>query len=389
MARNTILIVDADAASRKFLSQALQKEGYEVLQAASAKEGLIAAWRDHPHLIIADPVISDLSGEEFATRLRADPRTAEVPLLALSSDSQPARARSCKEAGFNEYLVKAPQVVPLLAESVSRLLGMATAAEREGGLLIVCLSAKGGTGTSSLCANLAYDSARLNPELRGVVADLVLPIGSIADIVGYDGDQNLCTTADLPASITTPEFLQENLPEMAPWKFRLLAGASNPEQANQLKVGRIGEIVHNLRIAYDLVWLDLGRALSRISLPLIQHADLVVMVLGTDLSTVSLTKTVWEYLQYKGVQPSSVYALLNRAVGLEGLTKTEAEARLGLPIRAAMPYLGGNFTLANNLHQPFAFKFPNDSATLILRDVAQQVLKQASQARAAQKAAKA
>ena len=92
MAGNKILITDADVASRNFIGAMLQKEGYQTLQAASGKEGLIAAWRDRPDLIIADPLIPDLKGEDFAMRLRQDPRTAHTPLVALSRDPQPARA---------------------------------------------------------------------------------------------------------------------------------------------------------------------------------------------------------------------------------------------------------------------------------------------------------
>ena len=94
MAGSTILIVDEDLASRNYVATALQKEGHHVLQAASGKEGLIAAWRDHPDIIIADPVLADLSGEELAARLRSDARTAKVPLVALSRDRRPLRVDS-------------------------------------------------------------------------------------------------------------------------------------------------------------------------------------------------------------------------------------------------------------------------------------------------------
>lgn len=382
MAENKVLVVDADAASRNFIAAALQKEGYPVLQAASGKEGLIAAWRDRPEVIVVDPVLSDLKGEDFALRMRADARTARVVLIALSSDPQPARIRSCMEAGFNEYLVKTKQAMPALVEAINRLLGNTAAAEKVGGLLMVFLSAKGGTGTSSLCANIAMNIVQNKPEARVVVVDMVLPIGSIAGIVGYDGAQNLVTIADVPVAETTPQYFRDNLTEMTAWRFSLLAGSPDPESGNQLKVGRIGDIVSALKAAYDFVILDLGRALSRISLPLIEHADLIGLIVSTDLSTVDLTRTVWEYLHAKGVEANSIYAILNRAVGLEGLTKVEAEKIIGLEIKTAVPYLGSNFALANNQHQPFSIKFPKDTAALVFKEIAQQMADTARRLRA-------
>ncbi len=377
MTGNKILIVDADIASRNFVAAAMQKDGHYILQASSGKEGLILALRERPEVIIMDPVMGDLQGEEFATRLRSDVRTASVPLIALSSDSQPARVRSCLGAGFNEYLIKTLQVIPALIEAVNRLSGDTAVAIKDGGLLMVFLSAKGGTGTSSLCANIAMNIAHSQPEARVAVADIVLPIGSIDRIVGYEGTQNLFTIAELPASETTPEFFRNNLTHMKNWHFHLLAGSPDPEHSNRLNVERIADIVHALRASYDFVLLDLGRTLSRFSLPLIEHADLIVMVVSTDQSTVMLTKTVWEYLRSKGVRASSIYAILNRAVGLEGLTKTEAEKVIGIEIKTTMPYLGSDFSLANNLHQPIASKFPQATASIVLEEASQQMVSMA------------
>jgi hypothetical protein len=69
-----------------------------------------------------------------------------------------------------------------------------------------------------------------------------------------------------------------------------------------------------------------------------------------------------------------VDAFQNRSVGLEGLTRTEAEHLIGLSIQMTVPYMGGNFTIANNRHEPFTYKFPNDSASLGLQQIASQML---------------
>ena len=181
------------------------------------------------------------------------------------------------------------------------------------------------------------------------------------------------TLASRPRRELTADFMRRNLPDIGNWRFHLLAGSPDPEHANELNVGRIEEIVSALQSAFDYVVVDLGRSLSRISLPLIQRADLIVMIVGTDIRTVSLSKTIWDYLQSKGVQASSVYTILNRAVGLQGLTKSEAEGIIGLPIRIAMPYLAENLTLADNLNTPYSMKYPGDTASIILNTTAREM----------------
>jgi hypothetical protein len=75
----------------------------------------------------------------------------------------------------------------------------------------------------------------------------------------------------------------------------------------------------------------------------------------------------------KGVDPKRIYTILNRAIGLEGLTKAKAEEILGVEIRGTIPYMEGNFTLANNRHEPIATKFPNDTSTIMLEQSARQI----------------
>jgi pilus assembly protein CpaE len=376
----TILIVDDNPASRVFLANHLRTRQFKILEAPTGKEGLIVAWRNEPDLVLFDPTLTDIPDKEFIHKLRNDSRTSKTRLVALSSDPSPARRETCLSAGVDEYLVKSSQAIPALQASLNRIFGAETPADavskndEKNGLLIVFLSAKGGTGTSSLCANLAMNIQQAQPEARVVVADLVLPIGSIGPIVGNEEKLNLVAVADLPPGQTTAEYFYKNLPKPEHWHFQLLTGSPDPEHGNSLKGERIGQIVDILCSAYDFIILDFGRSLSRISLPLIQKADLIILIVSTDQSTIKLTKTVREYLQTQDVDDQKIYAILNRAVGLEGLTKTQAEEIIGLPIKTTMPYMGSNFSLANNLNQPITMKYPTDTASIILKGTAEEIV---------------
>ncbi|HSL31240.1 MAG TPA: response regulator [Anaerolineales bacterium] len=395
MPEKSILVVDESPASRVFLANHLRGKQFRTLEAPTGKEGLIVAWRDRPDLILFDPTLRDIPDEEFIRKLRQDARTAGMPLIALSSDPGEPRRERCLQAGVDEYLIKSSSALVALEESLARLFGVESDSpiedpveeEKRQGLLIVFLSAKGGTGTSSLCANLAMNIQQAQAEARVVVADLVLPIGSISQIVGEEGKLNLVTVADLPPEQTTTEYFHTNLPQPEPWRFQLLAGSPDPHLANRLKGERIGQIVDTLCSAYDFVILDIGRSLSRIGLPLIQKADLIVLIVSTDQSTVKLTQTIWNYLLGQGIHGQRVYAILNRAVGLEGLTKAQAEEMIGLPIKTTMPYLGGNFALANNLNQPLTMKYPMDTASIILKATADEMIGLAKQLRSTRQAA--
>ena len=381
MSDKTILIVDADSASLNFLVRMVKEQGYFVMAANTGKEGLVIAWRDRPDLIIFDPALQDISAEEFLLKLRRDLRSTNLPILALSSSHNPGMKEACLQAGCNEYMLKTGEIVATLPEVIARLLGVKQEEVKEGGCLIVFLSAKGGTGTSSLCANFAMAIHHSKPESSVAVVDMVLPIGSIAPIVGYQGEVNLVSVTELSTAETTGEYFRKRLPDIELWQFQLLAGAPDPERANDLKVARIPEVIKALQKSFDFVVVDLGRSLSRISLPILQKADLAVLIMSTDQSTITLTKKILDYLHAQGIESRNIFAILNRAVGLEGLTKSEAEKIIGLPIKTAMPYMGSNFALANNLNQPIILKYPEDTASIVFRDVASDMIKTATNLR--------
>jgi hypothetical protein len=66
---------------------------------------------------------------------------------------------------------------------------------------------------------------------------------------------------------------------------------------------------------------------------------------------------------------------------LEGLTKAEAEQMLGVGIHATIPYMGGNFTLANNRHEPIVSRFPNDSFSISMSQTTTALAEAAQRAR--------
>ena len=367
---SSILVIDADAASRNYLASMLKKNGYSVFSAALGREGLISAWRDLPQVILLDSSLPDITGLELVTRLRQDRRTSKVIMFTLSNREDPQDMAALLAAGCSEYLVKSSQTVQELLELIPRYLSGGLNVPKKQGTLISFMSAKGGTGTSSLCANIAMCLASDKMDKKVALIDLVLPIGSIANIVGYADRFNLVTASMLAPEQLTAAYFKDNLPRVSGWYFNLLAGAPDPGSANRLPGERVGDILKAIQGSYDYVFVDLGRSLSRISIPIIQKSDLLALILSTDLATAELTLTVLEYLKGQGVSSEHIYPIQNRAIGLEGLTKPELERKLSLPIGITMPYMGDNVTVANNRHEPLATRLQNDSSILMLKQAA-------------------
>jgi DNA-binding response OmpR family regulator len=117
-----ILLVEDDPAVLRAVSYMLGKEGYEVLTATDGLEGLTKAKGENPDLLILDVMLPGIDGFEICHRLRAEPQTAQLPILMLSAKGQAADKAMGLQVGANEYLTKPVERLVLLGK-VEALLG--------------------------------------------------------------------------------------------------------------------------------------------------------------------------------------------------------------------------------------------------------------------------
>lgn len=107
-----ILIVDDEPQIRRLLTVALEANGYEVLPAATGKEGLVLAAQHRPALMILDIGLPDLSGKEVLSRLR---EWSNVPVVILSVQNDEKGKVAALDAGADDYVTKPFNTEELLA----------------------------------------------------------------------------------------------------------------------------------------------------------------------------------------------------------------------------------------------------------------------------------
>jgi two-component system chemotaxis sensor kinase CheA len=102
-----LLLVDDSSFFRNMLAPVLKAAGYEVKAVGSGVEALTVLERDlRFDFVICDIEMPGMDGFELAGRLRADPRTEHLPLIALSSHHSPAMVERGHEAGFGKFVAK-------------------------------------------------------------------------------------------------------------------------------------------------------------------------------------------------------------------------------------------------------------------------------------------
>ena len=120
-ARPLILVVDDIGDNRQMYAEYLAYDGYRVEQAGSGAEAVVFAEEVSPALIVMDLSMPDMDGWEAIRRIRANARTASIPIIVVSGYALDATQRGAGDARADAFLTK-PCLPEDLAETIAAML---------------------------------------------------------------------------------------------------------------------------------------------------------------------------------------------------------------------------------------------------------------------------
>jgi two-component system cell cycle response regulator DivK len=101
-----VLIIEDNARNLKLARDILNHAGYDTLEAENAEDGLELARARQPGLVLMDVQLPGMDGVQALGRLRADPATAGIPVIALTAFAMKADRERFIAAGFDRYMEK-------------------------------------------------------------------------------------------------------------------------------------------------------------------------------------------------------------------------------------------------------------------------------------------
>ncbi len=106
MANETLLIVEDEADIRELLRYNLEREGYKVEECASSEDAKAFLVRTVPDLILLDLMLPGTDGYAFCRAVRADERTAKIPVIMVTARNEDADVVAGLEVGADDYVTK-------------------------------------------------------------------------------------------------------------------------------------------------------------------------------------------------------------------------------------------------------------------------------------------
>lgn len=119
--RFTVLYIEDNSESRLLVRRVLQADGYDVIEASSAEEGLDLAQTHVPDLILVDINMPEVDGLTLTHHLKKNPQFMSIPIVAMTANVMKGDRERTLEAGCDGYIQK-PIDVDILPAQIARFL---------------------------------------------------------------------------------------------------------------------------------------------------------------------------------------------------------------------------------------------------------------------------
>ena len=122
--RKRILVIEDDRDLREAIVDKFRQEKFEVLEAQNGEEGLAAALREKPDLLIVDIIMPKMDGTEMLKKVRENEWGRNVPVMILTNISDAEKLAEALEIGVDEYLLKAEWKLQDVLEKAKKIMGV-------------------------------------------------------------------------------------------------------------------------------------------------------------------------------------------------------------------------------------------------------------------------
>jgi two-component system, cell cycle response regulator DivK len=117
---STVLIIEDNEKNMKLARDVLQAKGYKTLEAVTGEDGVRLAKENVPNLVLMDIQLPGINGIEAFKQIRADAKTARIPVVALTASVTPTDRSAINAAGFDAFVSKPINLKEFL-DTVKRL----------------------------------------------------------------------------------------------------------------------------------------------------------------------------------------------------------------------------------------------------------------------------
>lgn len=353
-----ILMIDDDLDTLRLVGLMLQKQGYHVMAANSGKQALEQIEVDLPDLVLLDVMMPSMDGYEVARRIKADQKTAGIPILMFSAKSLLDDKVSGFKAGADDYLTKPThpselyaKIRGLLDRAANARFSSATKPLGEKAIVLGFIAARGGLGVTSVSSNLAASLQKLT-QREVILAEFTPGMGSLSYEMGMSNDTGFTGLMQTSPKNITRQMIEEMF-YIHPGGLKLLMASGKPKDAAIMENdGQLEAILSRLEFMANYVVLDLGSQLSTGIQNLVKKLDEIFIIVESSENSLRHSKALMDDLISLGFKKEKLFVVINNRFQSElpQPSVMKIQTMLDAPIEANFPLSAEVFNYASSNH---------------------------------------
>jgi len=391
-----ILVIDDHPETLNIIQRVLQQQGYNVLGARSGFRGLSLAESESPDLIMVDGMMPEMDGWEVCRRVRGTPKLADIPIIMFTAVDEAEQKLAGFDAGADDYLDELLERVRTILEDRTpkaaaetrlhepppqkkkapvRDMGSPvpnTISFTSSGSVTAVLGARGGAGATTLAINLASSLASTGRHTTLVDLDLIQ--GHVALYLSQKHENGLNHVLSQPES-RWPEALKAELSKYNDHLDLLLTHTQLASEPLPLRPEQTLNLLQPLIKPGHHLIIDCGHQLTEVVESVLAQANQIIVCLRPERVALANARLLLEHLHEIAPPATAVRAIIFDFSGLMAIPHESLEKFLNHPLTAILPVSPTEMNQAVNKSIPLVQLNPQAKASLLIRQIAQQLIK--------------
>ncbi len=367
--RKIILIVDDDPMNLKLVERVLEKENFQIFTATNGFDAITVASQIKPDLILMDVMMPQLDGFAATEQIRLDPEIAHTPILMLTALHTLDEKLKGFNAGADEFLEKPfkPQELIMQVRNLMRKNNKTeNPSQNLNGKIISTFSLRGGTGTSTLAANIAAGLSQLW-EQEVILADLNFDAGQVDLMFNLPTHTSWADIASQsPQDIDI--HLLKNIKKDHESGVSIIASPNNYEKIKHITPEHIQKTLTVLKEEYNYIVLDLNHNFDHLTLEALKMSDEIMVIVTPDFAAIRSTTQIFKKINTLFDLEERTRLVLNWTQK-QGLSQEEMEKSLDRKFDLIIPHAPVPINHGLNTGKPPVYYHPEHPIGALFEDL--------------------
>jgi pilus assembly protein CpaE len=363
-----LVIIDSDRSARRDVREFIRDKNIRVIgESEDVKSGLRLIRGLQPDLILLELPAAAAETMEAVAKIKEE--LPDIGIILSSTDPSPQLILSCIRAGVQEFITRPIDVKELgkAIDHIRKLFSATLSSNKKRGAILSVFASKGGTGATSVAANLGVALANI-PNSKTVIVDLSFHMGDLGLMLDLPARYSL---VDALSDGTIAQSKLGSILSKHSSGVYLLTVATSPELSDEITYDHMVELLGMLGTMFDYIIVDIGRHLDDRTVEVLELSDGIIMLASLDIPTIRNVNRYLDIFDRLELSREKIHVVINRFQKKTRISLKDLEEAVGMDTFWAIPNDYMPMSLGIDSGNPVVIDSPRSKVANSFKDLAE------------------